>query len=80
VQPVQALTGHADWVFDIAWIDEAHFVSAGRDRLVKLWQLPQAATAAAAGESSISLQFNPEPGVAVSTVRYHKVNNVSIWL
>uniref|UniRef100_A0A383W3K0 DDB1- and CUL4-associated factor 12 beta-propeller domain-containing protein n=1 Tax=Tetradesmus obliquus TaxID=3088 RepID=A0A383W3K0_TETOB len=72
VQPVQALTGHADWVFDLAWLDATHFVSAGRDRLLKLWQLPQTATAAAAAAvGSSPLQFAAEPGAALSTVRYH---------
>jgi WD40 repeat protein len=75
VQPVQTLKGHADWVFEIAWLDETRFVSGGRDKLLKLWQLPQAATAAAAGCGN--MRFSAEAGAALSTVKYHSVSTLS---
>jgi WD40 repeat protein len=75
VQPVQTLKGHADWVFEMAWLDETRFVSAGRDKLLKLWQLPAAATAAAAAAGCSPIRFSAEPGAALSTVNYHTVSN-----
>jgi WD40 repeat protein len=75
VQPVQTLKGHADWVFEIAWLDATRFVSAGRDKMLKLWQLPQAATAATAAAGCSTMRFNAEAGAALSTFKYHTVSN-----
>jgi WD40 repeat protein len=78
VQPVQTLKGHADWVFEIAWLDETRFVSAGRDKMLKLWQLPQASTAAAAGCDNT--RYGAEAGAALSTIKYHTVSNCKLKL
>ncbi|XP_018496863.1 DDB1- and CUL4-associated factor 12 [Galendromus occidentalis] len=31
--------GHNDWIFDIKWLDDQHYVSGGRDSLIILWDV-----------------------------------------
>lgn len=37
--PLATLVGHKDWLFDLAWVDECHLLSAGRDRTLALWDV-----------------------------------------
>ncbi|KAI8471738.1 MAG: WD40-repeat-containing domain protein [Monoraphidium minutum] len=39
--PVRTFSGHADWVFGLAWVTESHFVSCSRDGTIKLWCVGQ---------------------------------------
>ncbi|KAL6771154.1 hypothetical protein ACKKBF_B34155 [Auxenochlorella protothecoides x Auxenochlorella symbiontica] len=42
-RPVATLVGHLDWVFGLAWLSDAHLVTASRDASVGLWTLPEEA-------------------------------------
>jgi hypothetical protein len=65
MQPLQTFMGHADWVFGLDWISDRHWVSAGRDRTIKLWQVPDTAASEAA--------YTADPGSALLSVSYHQV-------
>lgn len=65
MQPLQTFMGHADWLFSLDWLSDRHWVSAGRDGTIKLWQVPDAAASQAA--------YTADPGSALLSVSYHQV-------
>jgi WD40 repeat protein len=65
MQPVQTFMGHTDWVFDVDWLSDRHWVSGSRDGTIKLWQVPEAA----AGSS-----YSTDPGSALLSVGFHGVS------
>lgn len=64
MQPVQTFMGHADWVFGLEWLSDRHWVSGGRDGIIKLWQVPDAAAQGT---------YTTDPGSALLSTSYHKV-------
>eukprot|EP00878_Enallax_costatus_P029307 GHUV01031759.1.p1 GENE.GHUV01031759.1~~GHUV01031759.1.p1 ORF type:complete len:362 (+),score=139.60 GHUV01031759.1:618-1703(+) len=61
--------GHVDWVFGLAWTSSRHFVSASRDKTIKLWQVPSAAVAGDCGPCQHSTE---DHGTALLSVKFHK--------
>lgn len=61
--PVRTYSGHADWVFGLAWVTDLHFVSCSRDGTVKLWSV---------GEESEGGAYDPDPAVPVVSVLENK--------
>eukprot|EP00879_Flechtneria_rotunda_P014820 GHRR01015484.1.p1 GENE.GHRR01015484.1~~GHRR01015484.1.p1 ORF type:complete len:555 (+),score=188.45 GHRR01015484.1:857-2521(+) len=61
--------GHADWVFGLHWVSPTQFVSAGRDRAIKLWQVPSEV----AGQiHPAATEYSNEPLPSQVSVLYHK--------
>lgn len=71
LRPVQTLMGHVDWIFGLSWISNDQLVSAGRDKTIKLWQVPHAAAAGSHGEYCYQ---SDDHGAAVMSVKFHKVS------
>lgn len=67
MQPLQTFMGHADWVFGIDWLSDKHWVSGSRDGTIKLWQVPEAASAPGAS-------YSTDPGLALLSIAYHAVS------
>ncbi|KIZ04367.1 WD repeat-containing protein 40A [Monoraphidium neglectum] len=53
--PVQTFSGHADWIFGLAWVTESHFVSGSRDGTIKLWAVVEPEDGGYAAESTAPL-------------------------
>ena len=39
--PVGVCVGHQDWIFGVEWISENVVFTASRDRLIKVWRVPE---------------------------------------
>lgn len=60
--PVQTFAGHADWVFGLAWVTDAHFVSCSRDGSIKLFSVRE----------SDDGSYIPDPAAATASVLLNK--------
>ncbi|GBF97555.1 hypothetical protein Rsub_10156 [Raphidocelis subcapitata] len=62
LEPVQTFSGHADWVFGLTWVTDAHFASCSRDGTVKLWRVSEPEGGG----------YIPEPAAAAISVLQNK--------